>query len=114
MALGPWVPCYGELVPFPCVTASWEAREHVGRWRPHARHLAVMGNNRQWEGPLRQQGKDKWWEGEGARWALLQGPPGCVGIGGPLEEAIPVLGTRVVRSGQEAGQMEPTTAFGDV
>ena len=44
---------------FPLRDASWEAWGRVGRWRLRAYHLVVVNNDCQWEGPLRQQGKDK-------------------------------------------------------
>ena len=102
MTLGPWVPWVlwsGEFPPFPCVTAPWEAREHVGRWRLRSCHLVVIENNRQWEGSLRQQRQDKRWEGERAPCPLLQGLPGCVGIAGRTEESILLLRIRAVRQG---------------
>ncbi len=46
-ALGPWVPwvpCLGEIAPFPCMTSFWEAWEHIGGWCPHAHYLVVMEN----------------------------------------------------------------------
>jgi len=105
MTLGPWVPwvlCSGKVPPFPCVMAPWEVREHVCHWHLHSCHLVVMENNCQWEGPLRQQRKDKWWEGECAPCPQLQGLPSCVGIAGRPEESTLLLRIRVVRQGHRA------------
>ena len=100
MTLGPWVPwvlCSGEVPPFPCVMAPWEAQEHVCHWCLRSCHLVVMENNRQWEGPLRQQRKDKRSEGERVPCLQLQGLPGCIGIAGRPEESTLLLRIRAVR-----------------